>query len=216
MKNIKIITVAFFIGLLCLNSDCNKVEETPSVTDLFIIEGRLVNSCTDSEPIKLKKIDLVGLNYTDKITTVTDSDGYFKFYSKFKDKKITLFIEGSKTILDNLPGSKNLNLSNVAYNLEMPLIIKYKSFSLLTVNDSILIYVQGVNPTNPLINFLKIKGPLSNENLGTIYLNEASMYSNQDSIKGEVILYKNNYANLIGRKRYLIVPCGINQEIIFE
>lgn len=53
MKKNKLIIVAFFIALVCLNSDCNKIDETP-VFNGYVLEGTLVNSCTDNTPLRNK------------------------------------------------------------------------------------------------------------------------------------------------------------------
>ncbi|MFZ4798151.1 MAG: hypothetical protein ACOYMA_11705 [Bacteroidia bacterium] len=213
MSNIKIITVAFFIGLFCLNADCNKVEEKPPITDFFIIEGRLVNSCTDNSPIKNSSFDLVGYNYAERLSTTTDSNGYFKFYSKFKDKTLLMRESSGRYILSNLPGSKNLNIGNIAYNFTIPVTFKYKNFTKLSYKDSLFIEVQGVYG-----NTFVVKGPITSENIGQFNIKADPIYDNKSLSNSFVFLYKNNFenSNLIQKKDFVITPCGTNQEIIFE
>ncbi len=213
MKNLKPLFFALSVTLLCLNSDCNKVEETPPVTDLFIIEGRLINSCTDNTPIKNSTFDLVGCNYSERITTITDSNGYFKFYSKFKEKSLLMRESGGRYILANVPGSKNLNVGDIAYNFTIPVKFKYKNFAKLSNNDSLFIEVQGVYG-----NTFIVKGPITSENIGQFNIKADPIYDNKSLSNSFVFLYKNNFenSNLIQKKDFVITPCGINQEIIFE
>lgn len=222
MKNIKTFCISFFICLLFINADCNKVDETPAFNG-YILEGRLVNSCTDNTPLKNRTFLLRDEN--DKlndysITAKTDSNGYFKIKSEMKGRNLIIedgFGTG-KTILYKIPGGQSINFGEIAYNFNMALKLVYKNFIAITLNDSIFISVGGVNPSNPYSRSY-IRGPLSNENLGTIYIKETPMYSNPNLIKGEVYLNKNNFLgnNLIGKKQYLVAGnCNTTEEIIFE
>jgi len=211
MRNIKIITVAFFIGLLCLNADCNKVEETPPVNEFFIIEGRLVNSCTDNSPIKNSSFDLVGYNFAERISTTTDSNGYFKFYSKFKDKTLLMRESGGRYILANVPGNKNLNVGVIAYNFIISVTLVYKKFLDITSNDSLRFQYSGGNP-----NVWKFfKGPLNNEVIGVINISSTPMFNNSDSITGNVSMSINGVTQP-QTKKYIISPCGVTHKLIFE
>jgi hypothetical protein len=137
MKYIKNIIVALSIVFLCVNADCNKVEEKPPINDFFIIEGRLVYSCTDNTPIKNSTFDLVGYNFAERISTTTDSNGYFKFYSKFKDKNLLMRESGGRYILANVPGNKNLNVGEIAYNFTTKVNCRIKNYSKYTNKDTI-------------------------------------------------------------------------------
>ena len=215
MKSIKSILAAISIVLLCINADCNKIEEVVAPSDTFIIEGILINTCDDTSPIKFKKINLIEQNANIGITTTTDSNGYFKFYSKYKGKGLKLYLDGGKDILANLPSMKNLNLGNVVLNFTMPLILKFRNFVNITNNDSFLISFSGNNPVNPHPNYL-IKGPFSSENLGIVYLKETPFYDYKDSIKGKISIYKINGSSYFQTKSYLVNPCGVTQEIVFD
>jgi len=218
----KTMITGFFIALLCLNSDCNKVEETP-VFNGYVLEGRLVNSCTDNTPLKNKTFEF--RDETDKIGNAiiigkTDSNGYFSVLSSLKGKNL-IMEDGfgiGKTILYKIPGGKSIVFGDVAYNFTMGISLIFKNFKNISNNDSLLIEVGGVNPGNPYKRTF-IKGPLVSEVLGVIYLKESQMYLNIDSIKGTVYLYKNNlaFSNLINKKNYLVsTSCNNVQDLIFE
>ncbi len=222
MKNIKSFCVSFFICVLFINADCNKVDETP-VFNGYILEGRLVNSCTDNTPLKNRTFLLRDEN--DKlndysITAKTDSNGYFKIKSEMKGR--SLIIEDGfgtgKTILYKIPGGQSINFGDIAYDFTMGIKLIYKDFKNLTSSDSLFINAQGVNPTNPYRSSY-IKGPLSSDNLGVIYLKETPMYLNRDSTKGYLYIYKNllNASTVISKKNYLIsTNCLFVQEVVFE
>jgi len=222
MRNIKIITVAFFIALLCLNSDCNKVEETP-VFNGYVLEGRLVNSCTDNTPLKNKTFEFRGENDQigkEIIKGKTDSNGYFSVLSNLKVKYL-IMEDGfglGKTILYKIPGGQSINFGNVAYNFTMGLRLIYKNYKSILATDSLFINAQGVNPTNPYKSSY-VKGPLTSEDLGVIYLKETPMYLNKDSTQGFIYLYKNilNATSPIFKKNYLVsTNCSSIQELIIE
>jgi len=215
MSNIKIITAAFFIGLLCLNSDCNKVEEIPPVNEFFILEGRLVNSCTDNTPKKnWNFICYEDNNYLGRLEVKTDSNGYFRIYSKFKGKNIFLKEDGGKILLYKIPGGKSLNFGEIAYNYKIIINIKYHNFSKLTINDTLNYYV-------PNKGYQKKIGPLQNDLISIVEINNeaCNYYSNNSSYSlSEVSLpmWLNSNTNQIQSKRYQIMPCGINQDLVFD
>ncbi len=216
----KTIITAFFIVLVCLNADCNKIDETP-VFNGYVLEGTLVNSCNDNTPLKNRTFILRDEN--DKlnnysISIKTDSNGFFKINSDLNEKNLIMEDGFGKTILYKIPGGKSINFGNLAYNFTMGLRLIFVDFKNISSNDSLLIEVGGVNPGNPYKRSF-IKGQLSSEDLGLIYLKESPMYFNKDSIKGTVFLYKNNLAlsNLLCKKNYLVsTNCNTVQELVFD
>jgi hypothetical protein len=212
MRNIKIITVAFFIGLLCLNSDCNKVEETPPVNEFFILEGKLVNSCTDKTPKKNWNFICFENNNPNQIDVKTDSNGFFKIYSKFKGKEIILKEDGGKILLYKIPGGKSFNFGEIAYNFTIPVNLIYKSYLKITNKYSLVINYNG----GPKSSDLFIKGPFSNEKIGEIIVNETPLFINNGQTTGNVVLSINYFGNLSQTKHYIVTTCGVAQDLIFE
>ncbi|MFZ4798149.1 MAG: hypothetical protein ACOYMA_11695 [Bacteroidia bacterium] len=213
MRNIKIITVAFFIGLLCLNADCNKVEETPPVNEFFIIEGRLVNSCTDNSPKRNHYFILYDIHdYQGRIEAKTDSNGFFSINSTLKGKELVLEESQGKGILNKIPGGKSINFGDVAYNFTIPISLKFKGFENIKDKDSLIIRYSGGNPYT----WKYIKGPLTSDDLGFIYIKQPQLFSYTDSIKSTIMVFINSLTNVPQSKNALVVPCGVTQEIIFE
>ena len=221
MKNIKTIVFSILVFVLCTNADCNKVEETP-VFNGYVLEGRLVNSCTDNTPLKNKAFEL--RDETDQIgkeiiSGKTDSNGFFRIISNLNGKNL-IMEDGfgiGKTILYKIPGGKSINFGDLAYNFTLGAKLIFKNYLSISINDSVLIQVSGVNPGNPY-NRSFVKGPLASEDLGTIYIKESPMYTNSTTTSGEIYLYKNNLAlsNLIKKNTYLVKgSCGSIQEIVF-
>lgn len=216
MRNIKIITVAFFIGLLCLNAECNKVEEIPPVNEFFILEGKLINSCTDNSPKKnWNFICYEENNYLGRLEVKTDSNGYFRIYSKFNGKNIILKEDGGKILLYKIPGGKSINFGEIAYNFSVVLKIKAKNFNKTSASDSIFIDFSGYSISNPY-KYLILKGPFPSEELAIAYPKESMIYDNKDSLKGYVQFMKFSKPDLIQKKTYTFLPCGTTQEVIFE
>jgi hypothetical protein len=210
MKNIKIVILALFICMLFINADCNKVEETP-FEDGYLIEGRLIRSCTDNTPKKLHTFLFFDENdYKSKVEVKTDSNGYFKIKSKFMGRKLIMEELQGKGILNNIPGGKSLNLGNIAYDFSIAVKIKMLNFKKINTNDSLFLDF-GLN--DPLV---KIKGPLSDGNLGQYNLKSVQYFNNIDSASHRINIYINSFNNVPQTKYALITPCGTTQEIIFE
>ncbi len=213
MKNIKSIITAFFIGLVCLNSDCNKIDETP-VFNGFVLEGTLVNSCTDNTPFRNKSFICYEEDNLNQIEVKTDSNGYFKISSKFKGKNIFLKEDGGKILLHKIPGGKSINFGEIAYNYKIIVNVKYRNFSKLTNNDTLNYFV-------PNKGYQKKIGPLQNDLISLFELNNEACiyYSNNSSYslsEVSIPMWLNSNTNQIQTKRYQITPCGIVQDLVFD
>lgn len=211
MKSIKIFILALGVSMLFINSDCNKVEETPAFSG-YILEGRLVNSCTDNSPKKYWNFIIYDeAEYKGRIYGKTDSNGYFKLLSNLKGKKLIMQEEQGKGILNNIPGGESINFGNIIYDFAVNLNLKYRGYSSIKLGDSLILDL-GLN-NRP---FRIIKGPLVNESLGTISLSTTPTFLFLDSSKLNVKLYINSFVNQPIIKYGLIVPCGTTQEVIFD
>ncbi len=215
MKNIKTLVFALSVALLCLNSDCNKVEETPPITDLFIIEGRLVNSCTDNSPLKNRTFDLRDENDkigTNRINVKTDSNGYFKIYSNLKGKNLVMDdgLGIGKEFLYHIPGGKSLNIGNVVYDFIIPLNIVCANYFKISNNDSLIILLSPLNAIKYL------KGPFNTPNLGTIYIKSTPLFLNKDSITERVNIFINSLSNKAQTKYFMISNCDAKYDFILD
>jgi hypothetical protein len=222
-KNMKTIITAFFIALVCLNADCNKIETEPTAP-IYQIEGRLVESCNDNSPLRNYSFTFP-VSYTENSnsydkTITTDSNGYFKFtyvYTSFQTKfSLSKYLPDSfktKTLISNIPTGKNLNIGNIPYNFTNAIKVKIKNNKFFTETDSLYVYMFGNS------SFYKspyLKGMWNKEDLGTFELKEIPYFENSDSAFYFTIrLYQNKNTRPIIEKKYPVMPCGTIQEIMF-
>lgn len=221
--NIKIIILALSVALLFINADCNKMEEMPSPVTCQI-EGKLVESCNSSLPIKNYSFSFPVASTENSNgyhkTITTDSNGYFKFSYIYNSSQaqFTLFkfmVDSLKTkyLLRNIPTGKNLNLGNIPFNFTVPVKVKFANFKSISASDSVYVYLFGAS------SFFKsqyIKGPLNSDILGAFELKETPCFQNIDSsFTFGVRLYQNKNTVPIKEIKYPITPCGITQEVVF-